>query len=292
MRTRDSVGYLYLLPWIIGFLTFQLYPLISSLYYSFTSFNITSSPRFIGWDNYVTMFTSDPLFWTALGNTVQYVMMSIPMKIGFALFVAMLLNQKIRGINLYRTLYYIPSIFGGSVAVSILWRFLFMSGGMVNRLLNTIGIASIPWLSSPNWSLFTLSLLSVWQFGSSMVLFLASLKQVPEDLYEAALIDGAGRIRTFFAITLPMITPVLFFNILMQIINAFQDFTGAFVITNGGPLNSTYLFALKLYDEAFTYFKMGYASALSWILFIFIIGFTAIFFRFSNAVTFYGDGEA
>ena len=212
------------------------------------------------------------------------------MKIGFALLVAVLLNQKLKAIHLYRTVFYIPSIFGGSVAVAILWRFLFMDGGLINQVLRALSIQSVQWLSSPYIALFTLSLLSVWQFGSSMVLFLAALKQVPEDLYEAARIDGAGKLRIFARITLPLITPVLFFNLLMQIVNAFQDFTGAFVITNGGPLKSTYLFALKLYDEAFHYYKMGYASALSWVLFALILLFTMIFFRFSEAATYYEDG--
>lgn len=284
------MGYLYIFPWIIGFLIFQIYPLGASLYYSFTEYSITNTPIFVGFKNYITMFTQDSLFYTSLGNTLKYVFMSLPMKILTALIVAVILNQKLRGINFYRTIYYIPSIFGGSVAISILWRFLFMDGGLVNQLLSRVGISSLPWLSNPKISLFTLSLLSVWQFGSSMVLFLAALKQVPEDLYEAALIDGAGRIHMFFKITLPMISSVLFFNILMQLVNAFQDFTGAFVITNGGPLNSTYLYALKLYDEAFKYFKMGYASALSWVLFIIILIFTVVFFRFSEAVTYYEDG--
>lgn len=287
---NQNVAYLYILPWIIGFLIFQLYPLLAFLYYSFTEYNGVGDPKWIGVANYIKMFTSDDRFWQSLFTTFKYVLISLPLKIITALIVALILNQKLRGINVYRTVYYIPSIFGGSVAVSVLWRFLFMDGGLVNRLLTTIGLPSVPWLSDPNWALFTLSLLSVWQFGSSMVLFLAALKQVPTELYEAALIDGAGKIRLFFSITLPMISPVLFFNILMQTVNAFQDFTGAFVITNGGPLNATYLYALKLYDEAFKYFNMGYASALSWILFLIILAFTVVFFRFSEAFTYYEDG--
>lgn len=286
----QNVGYLYILPWIIGFLVFQLYPLVASLYYSFTEYNGIMPPKWIGLANYIRMFTQDDRFWQSLFTTFKYVFISLPLKILTALAVALILNQKLRGINFYRTVYYIPSIFGGSVAVSVLWRFLFMDGGLINRMLNALGISSVPWLSDPGWALFTLSLLSVWQFGSSMVLFLAALKQVPTDLYEAATIDGAGKIRVFFSITLPMISPVLFFNILMQMVNAFQDFTGAFVITNGGPLNATYLFALKLYDEAFKYFNMGYASALSWVLFIIILVFTGVFFYFSEAFTYYEDG--
>lgn len=284
------MGYLYIMPWILGFLFFQLYPLMASLYYAFTDFSITNIPVFVGLANFKNMFTNDPLFLKSLGNTMKYVLMSLPLKIISALIVAVILNQKLKGINFFRTVYYIPSIFGGSVAISILWRFLFMDGGIINRLLGVFHIASVQWLSSPKITLFTLSLLSVWQFGSSMVLFLAALKQVPEDLYEAARIDGGGWFHNFFTITLPMISSVLFFNILMQMVNAFQDFTGAFVITNGGPLNSTYLFALKLYDEAFTYYKMGYACALSWVMFVIILVFTALFFRFSEAVTYYEDG--
>ena len=289
-RNRGNVGYLYIMPWLLGFLVFQLYPLCASLYYAFTDYSVTNTPTFVGLKNFITMFTDDPLFFKSLITTLKYVFMSLPLKIISALVVALILNQKIRGINFYRTIYYIPSIFGGSVAIAILWRFLFMDSGLVNRLLKMTHLPSVPWLSSPKVALFTLSLLSVWQFGSSMVLFLAALKQVPEDLYEAARIDGGGPVRTFFSITLPMITPILFFNILMQLVNAFQDFTGAFVITNGGPLNSTYLFALKLYDEAFTYYKVGYACALSWVLFVMILLFTSVFFRFSNAVTYYEDG--
>jgi oligogalacturonide transport system permease protein len=284
------MGYIYTLPWILGFLIFQAYPLFASFYYSFTDYNITGIPNFVGLKNYFTMFTGDTLFFTSLANTLRFVFMSVPMKLVSALIVAIILSQNLKGINIYRTVYYIPSIFGGSVAIAILWRFLFMDGGLVNRLLAALHLPSVPWLSSPDIALFSLSLLSVWQFGSSMVLFLAALKQVPEDLYEAARIDGADRFSVFFRISLPMITPVLFFNILMQMVNAFQDFTGAFVITGGGPLHSTYLFALKLYDEAFGYFKMGYASALSWILFVFILVFTVIFFRFSSMATYYEDG--
>ena len=290
MKKRGRMGYVYIMPWLIGFLVFQLYPLAASFCYSFTDFNITGSPVLVGLKNYVEMFTNDKMFFSSIMTTLKYVLLSVPMKLITALIIAVVLSQKIRGINIYRTVYYIPSIFGGSVAISILWRFLFMDSGLVNRALNALHIASVPWLSSPKVVLFTLSLLSVWQFGASMVLFLAAIKQVPSDLYEAARIDGAGAVKCFFKITLPMITPVFFFNLLMQMVNAFQDFTGAFVITNGGPVNSTYLFALKLYDEAFSYYKMGYACALSWVLFAMILVFTLFFFRFSEAYTYYEDG--
>jgi oligogalacturonide transport system permease protein len=284
------MGYVYILPWILGFVMFQAYPLLASFYYSLTDYQITGRESFIGVENYIHMFTRDSLFFRSLWITLKYVAMFLPMKLVTALVVALILSQKLRGINLYRTLYYIPSIFGGSVAISILWRFLFMDSGLINRALAQIRLPAIPWLSSPHFALFTISLLGVWQFGSSMVLFLAALKQVPEELHEAARIDGAGPLGLFFRVTLPMISPVLFFNLIMGIINSFQNFTGAFVITNGGPLKSTYLFALKLYDEAFAYFKMGYASALSWILFAIIMIFTAILFRFSSMAVYYEDG--
>ncbi|NOU65772.1 ABC transporter permease subunit [Paenibacillus sp. LMG 31461] len=287
---KRNVGLLYIMPWLVGFLVFQLYPFGASLMYSFTNYSITNIPKFVGLDNYVTMFTQDNNFYKSLSTTLAYVFISVPMKLIFALMVALLLNVKMKMVNLYRTLFYLPSILGGSVAVSILWRFLFMKEGMVNRFLDLLHLPAINWLGSPHVALFTLSLLSVWQFGSSMVLFLAGLKQVPAELYEAGRVDGASKFRMFFTITLPLITPIVFFNIIMQLVNAFQDFTGAFVVTNGGPMNSTYLFALKLYDEGFKFYKMGYASALSWVLFLLILVVTVIIFKTSKYWTYYEDG--
>jgi oligogalacturonide transport system permease protein len=285
-----NIGLLYITPWIIGFLVFQLYPFAMSLIYSFTDYSITDTANFIGFKNYVDMFTKDDLFYKSLGTTLAYVFMSVPMKLIFALLVAIMLNVKLRFVNFYRTVYYLPSILGGSVAIAILWRFLFMNDGLVNKAFASIHIPAVNWLGSPNMALFTISLLTVWQFGSSMVLFLAGLKQIPQELYEAGIVDGASQIRMFFTITIPMLTPIIFFNLIMQMVNSFQDFTGAFVITNGGPLNATYLYALKLYDEAFNYYKMGYASALSWVLFIIILAFTALIFKSSNSWTHYEDG--
>ncbi len=287
---RNRMGYVYILPWVIGFLIFQLYPLISSFAYSFTDFRITNEPQFIGLENYINILTKDDTFTQSLKVTFNYVFLAVPLKIAFALFIAVILNQQIRGINFYRTAYYIPSIFGGSVAVSVLWRFLFMESGLINQLLNAIGIGSVRWLSSPDIALYTLILLNVWQFGSSMVLFLAALKQVPLELYEAARIDGANRIQGFRRITIPMISPVIFFNVLMQLINGFQDFTGSFVITGGGPRQSTLMYALKLYNDAFSHFRMGYASAVSWILFVIIFVITMLIFRFTSAAVHYEDG--
>jgi oligogalacturonide transport system permease protein len=290
MKRRRYVGLLYISPWIIGFLVFQLYPFIMSLIYSFTQFSILKSPVFTGLDNYIYAFTKDKLFWQSLKVTINYVLMSVPMKIAFALLVAMILNMKIKGVNFFRTVYYLPSILGGSVAISVLWRFLFMRDGIVNKALAIFHIPGIDWLGNPNISLFTISLLSVWQFGSSMLLFLAGLKQIPAELYEAAKVDGATKFRQFFAITLPMISPIMFFNLMMQMINAFQEFTGPYVITNGGPINSTYIYGMLVYSNAFQYFKMGYASALSWLQFLLILVFTIIFFKTSSYWTYYEDG--
>ena len=287
---RGYIGLLYIGLWLVGFIIFQLYPFISSFIYSFTDFSMLKSPRFVGLNNYYNIFFKDPLFWLSLKVTTIYVIMAVPSKLVFALFIAIILNMKIRYINLFRTIYYLPSIMGGSVAIAILWRVLFNSDGIINNFLSYLSIKPVNWLGSPNIALYTVGLLVVWQFGSSMVLFLAGLKQIPGELYEAAKIDGASTTRIFFAVTIPLLTPIIFFNLIMQMVNAFQDFTGALVITKGGPLNSTYLYALKLYDDGFKYFKMGYASALSWILFIIIILLTSLTFKSSSSWVHYEDG--
>jgi len=289
-RFKDYEGLLYISPFIIGFLVFQLYPFIASIVYSFTNFTMIKKPSFIGIENYIYMFTKDREFWGSLVVTFKYVLMAVPMKLIFALFIAMLLNMKLKSINFFRTVYYLPSILGGSVAVAVMWRFLFMQDGVVNKFLGIFSIPPIGWLGNPDISLYTIGLLAVWQFGSSMVLFLAGLKQIPENLYEASAIDGASKIKQFFVITLPMITPILLFNMVMQTIGAFQEFTGAFVITNGGPMKSTYLYGMMLYNNAFVNFKMGYASAQSWILFIIIIIVTIILLKSSKRWAYYEDG--
>lgn len=289
-RKYQYVGYLYIAPWIFGLLVFQLYPFFASLYYSFTDYSMFSEPVFVGIRNYLQIFQNDMDFRNSLLVTINYVFYAVPLKLAFALLVAMILNQKLKTINFYRTVYYIPSILGGSVAVAVLWRFLFAHDGIMNQILSIVHIGPIEWLGDPNTALFTISLLTVWQFGSSMVLFLAGLKQIPSSLYEAAKIDGANRVQSFFRVTLPMLTPILFFNLVMQMINAFQEFTSAFVITNGGPMKSTYLYGMMIYDQAFNYSKMGYASALSWILFIIILIMTLIVFRSSTYWVHYEDG--
>lgn len=287
---HQPVAYLFIFPWIIGFLIFQLYPFIASFVYSFTDFSMLKSMKFVGIRNYIQMFTRDRLFFKSLWATVKYVLIAVPGKLLFALIIAMILNMKLRFINFYRTVYYLPSILGGSVAISILWKFLFSKTGTVNTLLAYLHIPPQDWLGSPNLALFTMGLLVVWQFGSSMVLFLAALKNVPAELCEAARVDGAGKIRTFFAITLPMLTPTVFFNLIMQMINAFKEFNAPYLITKGGPLNSTYLYGMMVYENAFRHSKMGYASAQSWVLFLIILLFTALMFKSSPYWTFYEDG--
>ena len=281
-------GLIYILPWILGFLVLQLIPLINSMIYSFTDFSMMGKSHFVGISNYAKAFKTQE-FWNSLKVTFFYVLMAVPCKIAFALLIAIILNQKIKGINFFRTLYYLPSILGGSVAISILWKYLFMQKGIINGLLLKIGIHGPDWLGNPSFALPTIGLVTVWQFGSSMLLFLAGLKNIPTCLYEAAEIDGARTLRKFASITLPELSPIVLFNLIMQMINAFQEFTPAYVITQGGPLKSTYLYGLMLYDQGFKFFKMGYASALSWILFVIIMIFTSMTFGSSQSWVHYGD---
>lgn len=283
-------GLIFIFPWVIGFSVFQLYPFLASLVYSFTNYSLLDQPVFVGLDNFIRMFTRDHGFIKSLQVTGFYTLMAVPLKLAFALMVAMFLNAKLRSINLYRTAYYMPSILGGSVAVSVLWRVMFMREGMINRLIGLVGLGPVDWLGDPNIALFTISALQIWQFGSPMVIFLAALKQIPQELYEAARVDGAGKIHQFFKITLPMISSVVFFNLIMQTIQTLQNFTSAFVITNGGPMKSTYVIGMKLYEDAFKNYKMGYASAESWVLFIIILVLTLIVFKWSDSWVYYEDG--
>lgn len=288
-KKRDYQAYLYLLPWLLGFMLLQLYPFISSLYYSFTDYKIASGANWVGLDNYIKLFTRDTEFWNSARVTLLYTLYTVPGKLIMALAVAVFLNRDIKGINLIRTLYYIPSLFGGSVAVAILWKLMFMDNGVINAMLATLHLPSVQWLGNTKTALPTICAMEIWQFGSSMVMFLAALKNVPRELYEAASIDGAGKIKSFFKITVPQITPIIFFNTIMQTIQALQNFTSAFVITDGGPLKSTNVLGIKLYKEGFSYFKMGYASAISWVIFVMIMIVTLILFRSSSAWVYYED---
>lgn len=274
IRSRANIiGYILIAPWIVGILCFQLWPIMHSLIMSFTNYNLLNVPSFIGIDNYAKMFKDD-VFYQAVKVTFKYVFIAVPAKIVFALVIAMILNMKIKGIGIFRTIYYIPSILGSSIAVAILWRALFVKDGVINALLARVGIPGASWLGNPKYALWTISLLTVWQFGSSMVVFLAGLKQIPASLYEAASVDGSGKMAKFIHITIPGIMPMMSFNILMQTINAFQMFAAPYTIFNGrgGPLNSTMLYVIYLYQHAFKYFNVGYASALSWTLLVIIAG--------------------
>lgn len=288
-RTSETnlAGYLFILPWLLGFLLLTVWPISQSFYLSFTQYSLLDSPTWVGGDNYSNILFKDQLFRKSLSVTFAFVLVSVPLKLLFSLLVAMMLNRNLRGMNLYRTAIYFPSLIGGSIAVSVLWRNMFGLDGYVNNVLSWFGIQGIGWISNPSTSLGTLILLSTWQFGSTMVIFLAGLKQIPQDLYESASVDGANPIRRFFHITLPMLSPVMFFNLVLGIIGSFQMFTSAFIITKGGPVNSTYMYALFLFEKAFKHYQMGYASALAWILLVIIAVLTGINFLVSRYWVFY-----
>lgn len=277
---RSTPGYVFLTPWFIGFFLLSIFPILASLYLSFTEYDTVRPPEWIGLENYQYMFEFDYRFWQALKVTFTFVFLSVPAKLTFALIVAMMLDKGIRAVGLYRALFYLPSILGGSIAVAILWRQLFNADGVVNSALKLIGIQGPYWLSDPSYSLYTLVVLAVWQFGSPMLIFLAGLRAIPQDLYEAAEIDAATPMRKFFAITVPMLAPVIFFNLVLQMIDAFKSFSGAFIISGGtgAPLDSLLFYTVYLFTEAFSYFRMGYASALGWVLLVIIAVFTAIAF--------------
>ena len=286
---REYQAYLYILPWILGFVILQLYPFVSSFIYSFTDYTVGAKATFQGLANYKKLFTQDKEFWNSLKVTILFALYTVPGKLIMALAVAMFLNRDLKGINLIRTLYYIPSLFGGSVAVALVWRLMFLDNGVINAILTALHLPVIQWLGDTRYALRTICMLEIWQFGSSMVMFLAALKQVPRSLYEAAEIDGAGKVTRFFHITLPQISPIIFFNLINQTIQALQNFTSAQVITEGGPLKSTYVLGLKLYKEGFSYFKMGYASAISWVVFAAIMIFTLAIFASSKLWVHYAD---
>ena len=288
---NHAPGYLFLLPWFIGFFGLTIGPILTSLYLSFTHFDLLTAPRWTGLDNYVRMFTNDPKFAASMRVTFFFVVFSVPLKLAFALGVALLLNRGMKGLPLYRALFYLPSLLGASVAIAILWRQLFAGNGLVNQVLINFGIQGPSWISNPNTSLWTLIILAVWQFGSPMIIFLAGLRQIPQDMYEAASLDGAGKWRQFWKITLPMLTPVVFFNAIIQTIEAFKSFTPAFIISGGtgGPINSTLFYTLYLYNEAFGFFRMGYASALAWVLLAIVALFTAFSFFTSKYWVHYDD---
>ena len=300
---KDNLSsYAFMVPWLLGFFLLILYPMMYSFYLSFTQFNMIQDPEWIGFRNYFTMFIGnedyprDERFINSLWVTLKYVFISVPAKLIFALAVAMLMSQKLKGIPLYRTIYYIPTLLGGSVAIAVLWRRLFAGDGAVNAIIRTLSNGALDppsWISSPEYALYTLVILSVWQFGSPMIIFLAGIKQIPSEYYEAASVDGAGKFKQFIYITLPCLSPIIFFNFVMQMIGAFQAFTQAFIISggSGGPIDSTMFYSLYLYLRGFGYGHMGYASAMAWVLLVIIATFTFLAFKFSGRLVTYGSGE-
>lgn len=290
MRGQRLLGYGYLTPYVIGLVVFTAVPFLTSFYLSFTKYDLMNTPNWTGWSNYERLFTRDRTFIKSLNVTLIYVFLTVPLKLAFALFIAAILNYKLKFINLFRTAFYVPSILGGSIAIAVLWRYLFASEGLVNMALAGLGLAPVDWFGDPTNALFTITLLRCWQFGSAMVIFLAALQSIDKSLYEAAAIDGAGKATTFIFITLPLLTPVIFFNLVMQMVQAFQEFNGPYIITQGGPLKSTYLLPLYIYEEAFKKFNMGYASAIAWVLFVIIMILTLAAFWSSRKWVYYaGD---
>ena len=291
VNKKHFEAYLFLAPWFIGLIALTAGPLIASLYLSFTSYDMLQAPNWVGLQNYIKLFTSDGRYLHALRVTFIYVFVGVPLNLAFALAVALLLKQKVRALGLFRGIYYLPSLLGGSVAVAVIWRQLFNRGGVINEGLALLGINAPNWIGTPQYAVYTLVLLHVWQFGSAMIIFLAGLQQVPPELYEAAEVDGATAWQKFWNVTLPMITPVLFFNLVLGIIHSFQAFTSAYIVSGGlgGPADSTMFYTLYLYQQGFKSFHMGYASAMGWILLLIIAVFTTINFVASSRWVYYGD---
>ncbi|WP_077037562.1 carbohydrate ABC transporter permease [Pelomonas sp. KK5] len=290
MYENKKLGFLFVLPFVLGVLLFKLFPFVASLALSFTQYDLIDPPEFTGLANYQELLTADPLFRKSLGVTLLFAVLAVPLRVGFALLVAHVLNFKLRGINFFRAAFYLPSILGGSIAVAVLWRFIFSKNGLVNLLLVKVGMSPIAWLADEHFSMWTIVLLFTWQFGSAMVIFLAALQNVSISLYEAAEVDGASKWQQFWKITVPLITPVIFFNMIMQMVQAFQEFNGPYMITEGGPLSSTYVLALYIYDQSFRFFNLGYGAALSWVLFALVAGLAGVSFWSSRYWVFY-SGE-
>jgi multiple sugar transport system permease protein len=295
-RREDLAGYVFLSPWLLGLLGITAVPMLISLYLSFTDYSpligVTES-NWVGLDNYRRMFTADPSYWHAVRVTVTFAVVAVPLKLAAALGVAMLLNRAMRGIALFRGLFYLPSLLGGSVAVAIVWRSMFNREGAFNSFLALFGVHGSPWVNDPFWALPTLMLLAIWQFGAPMVIFLAGLKQVPAELYEAASVDGAGAWRRFRHITLPMLSPVIFFNLVLETIHGFQGFTSAFVLSGGtgGPVDATLMYTLDLYLKGFTQLDMGYASAMAWVFLVVVGLITVVLFSTGRFWVHYSDAE-
>ena len=287
-RLKQTIeGYLFIAPWLVGFIVFMAGPLAASLGLSFFRWSLLRPPRFVGVENYVTMFTADPLFWQSLRVTLIFVAVAVPLQIAFALFLALLLNQKVRMLPVFRTIFYMPSVVG-LVAVAVVWGWLYQPEyGLINDFLSRVGIEGPAWLISKRWALPAVIGASLWGVGGTMIIFLAGLQNIPQHLYEAAALDGAGEVAQFRHVTLPMLSPVIFFNVILRMIEAFRLFDIPLVMTNGGPLNATMTYALYLYLNAFTFLKAGYAAALSGILFVVILVVTVVQLRLARRWVYY-----
>ncbi|WP_324649393.1 sugar ABC transporter permease [Georgenia sp. H159] len=289
-RNDGKAAIFFLAPWFLGLALIVAGPLVASLYLSFTDYDLLSDPVFTGLENYAQML-EDPRLRTSLVVTFTYVFVSVPLQLAAALGLALLLDRGLRGLPIYRSAFYLPSLIGSSVAIALLWRQIFGSGGLINQVLALVGIEGQGWISHPDYALGTLIVLNVWTFGSPMIIFLAGLRQIPEMYYEAASLDGASRVRQFTNVTLPLLTPIIFFNLVLQVINAFQTFTQSYIVSNGtgGPVDSTLFYTLYLYQQGFTALNMGYASAMAWLLLMIIAGMTAVNFFASKYWVFYND---
>lgn len=286
---KDWVGYAFISPWLLGFFVFTAIPFLASIYFSFTRYDIVSPPVWVGWANYQKLLFEDPLFWKSLGITFKYALVAVPVGIAAGVALALLLNLEIAGISIYRTVFYLPSIVP-IVATSVVFIWILNPQiGLVNGLLRHFGIIGPAWLQSTKWAFWSLVFMSLWGVGGSMIIYLAGLKDIPTTLYEAAIIDGAGPLQRTRHVTLPMITPVIFFNLIMGVIGAFQYFTQAYIMTLGGPEDSTHFYALYLFNRAWRYLDMGYASAMAWILFVIVMVFTIAIFRTHRRWVHYGQ---
>lgn len=290
-RRENLAGLFFISPWLIGFMLLMFFPLVFSLVISFTQWNMTGSPQFIGIENYVHMFTNDPFYFKAMGITFKYVFLMVPLQVVFAIVIAVLLNRATYGIKFFRAIFYLPSLIQGVTLALIFSWMLNDDFGPVNYMLEQVGLPRVHWLTDPNVALYALVFIALWGVGSPMVLYLSALRSVSSEYYEAADIDGAGPVRKFFNITLPLITPTILFNILTSLISAFQTIVLAFVLTGGGPANSTYFYSLHVYRNAFTHFKMGYASAMAWVMFILVVLLTGLVLKSSKYWVYYeADG--
>jgi len=288
MQAEKYIGYVFVAPWVIAFLCFELIPTAAAFFFSLTDWSVVGQWNFIGFANYIEMFTRDRLFARSVGNTLYYVVFAVPLNVTMAFLLALLLNAKVRGQTFFRTMFYLPALIP-SVAGAIVWIWIFdTNNGILNFFLSQLGIEPIRWLSSPQWSKPALIIMSLWSIGAGMVIYLAGLQNISEELYEAAEVDGANPLQRLIHITIPLMTPTIFFNLILGIISSFQVFNSAFIMTGGGPVNSTLFYMLHIYEQAFTHWKMGYASALSVVLFLFVLVLTLIVNRTSKRWVFYG----